>query len=133
GAARGRPAARARRACRVSCRGCAQPVLAAVYGPWREAAMSLPALPLRDLHEPLAPSLWPPAPGWWWLLAGVVIALVLLVARIWKRRLRRRNAARLFDGLVAAAEDPAARVAAMSELLRRAARRIEPGADRCEG
>lgn len=39
----------------------------------------------------------------------------------------------LFDASLHAATTPAERVAAMSELLRRAARRREPGADRLRG
>ena len=30
-------------------------------------------LPLRDVHEGVAPAWWPPAPGWWLLLGAIVI------------------------------------------------------------
>src|SRR3546814_4739947 len=55
--------------------------------------------------------------AWWWL------------------RARRRRAAivRLFDERLDAANTPVERVAAMSELLRRAARRRDPAADRLQG
>ena len=90
-------------------------------------------LVLRDVHVPPAPSLWPPAPGWW-LLA---VALLLLAGAIlwWLRRRQARHAAilRLFEDTVDAAGTPAQQVAAMSDLLRRAARRRDPLADRLQG
>lgn len=94
--------------------------------------MQAQELVLRDVHVPPAPSLWPPAPGWWIVAGAVVIALAVLW---WVRdRQQRKKLAwqRLFD---AACDQgaPAAQIAAMSELLRRAARRIEPQADRLQG
>ena len=90
--------------------------------------MQAQELVLRDVHVPPAPSLWPPAPGWW-LLAGVV-ALVLAIAWWAARRRRRRMLAwqNLFDDACRDAA-PAAQVAAISELLRRAARRVDARAD----
>ncbi len=90
-------------------------------------------LPLRDVHPGIAPSWWPPAPGWW-MLAATLLIIVAVVAWWWLRR-RRRQAAllRLFDEAIARAETPSQQVAAMSELLRRAARRHDPAADRLEG
>ncbi|NLC60179.1 MAG: DUF4381 family protein, partial [Gammaproteobacteria bacterium] len=80
------------------------------------------SLPLRDIHEPVAPPWWPPAPGWW-LVAGLVLAAVVVVAVvIWRRARESRALLRLFDEEVERATDPAARVAAISALLRRAAR-----------
>ncbi|MFD0739209.1 DUF4381 family protein [Lysobacter koreensis] len=90
-------------------------------------------LVLRDIHRPPAPPWWPPAPGWWWLalvLLAVAAGLVFLRAR---RRERRRAIAVLFDSSVDAAPTPATQVAAMSELLRRAARQRDPAADRLHG
>jgi len=90
-------------------------------------------LQLRDIHLPPEPSWWPPAPGWW-LLAGVLL-LVAGGAWWWLRRRRERRAAilRLFEDTVDAAGSPAQQVAAMSDLLRRAARRKDPLADRLQG
>lgn len=94
--------------------------------------MSLP-LPLKDVHPGVAPSWWPPAPGWW-MLAGVV-AVVGVAVWWWLRTRRARRAAilRLFEDTVDAAGSPAQQVAAMSDLLRRAARRKDPSADRLQG
>jgi hypothetical protein len=88
---------------------------------------------LRDIHQPPAPSWWPPAPGWW--LVALVILGVLAGAWAWSayRRRRRRRIEALFDDAVGAAETPAVEVATMSELLRRAARRRDPAADRLQG
>ena len=65
-------------------------------------------LVLRDVHVPVAPSLWPPAPGWW-LLAAAVLTVVALLWLLQLRRQRRLQARqRLFDdachGLPAAAQ-----------------------------
>jgi len=95
--------------------------------------MSDPTLVLRDIHRPPPPSWWPPAPGWWILFAALLLALA---AWTWwrRRRMARRAAiARLFDDAVSAVETPAEKIAAMSEQLRRASRRIDPEADRFEG
>lgn len=91
------------------------------------------ALVLRDIHSLPAPPWWPPAPGWW-LLAAVLLALIVAVAWVGQRRRRQRQAIiELFDRSVDAAGSPAAQVAAMSELLRRAARRRDAAADRLQG
>ena len=92
-----------------------------------------PTLVLRDIHQPPAPPWWPPAPGWW-----IVAAMLLLVAGIvswvaWRRHRRRSALERLFDDRMRAAPTPAAQVAAISELLRRAARRRDPRADTLQG
>ena len=89
-------------------------------------------LVLRDIHLSTAPGWWPPAPGWW-----IVACLVLLLAAgvvAWRlRRLRqRRRLLALFDRETDLA-DPAATIAAISSLLRRAARRHHPAADRLQG
>ena len=90
-------------------------------------------LPLRDVHLPAAPGWWPPAPGWWLLVASILAALLLLVM-IWSRRQRRcRQWQTLFDEGVAAAGTPAARIAAASELLRRAVRHCAPQSVHLQG
>lgn len=96
-------------------------------------------LPLQDVHLPPAPDWWPPAPGWW--IVVVVLALIAIAVWLWRRRVRRRRAVieTLFDETLAAvdgaggADDASARIAMMSELLRRAARRRDPQADRLSG
>ena len=95
--------------------------------------MQTDALPLRDIHQLPAPPWWPPAPGWW--IASGCVLLILVVAGVfaWRRRSRRRALARVFDAAIAAAATPPAKIAAMSELLRRAARRIDPDADKLLG
>jgi len=95
--------------------------------------MSPDGLVLRDIHQPIAPPWWPPAPGWWAVFA--LVALVLGVA-IWfaaRRRKRHRAIVALFDEAITLSPSPAAQVAAMSELLRRAARRRNAHADTLQG
>lgn len=95
--------------------------------------MAPSALVLRDIHQPPAPAWWPPAPGWWLLaLALLAVALALLAWR-WRARRHRRRLGALYDAAVAAAPTPAAQVAAISELLRRAARRHDPHAATLDG
>ena len=95
--------------------------------------MQDPLLHLRDIHQPPAPSWWPPAPGWWLVTAMVLLVIAVATGFAWRRRQRRRAIARLFDETIDHADTPAAKVAAMSELLRRASRRIDPDADKLQG
>ncbi|WP_449447332.1 DUF4381 domain-containing protein [Thermomonas brevis] len=92
-----------------------------------------PSLPLNDVHPGVAPGWWPPAPGWWMVAAAVLILGVGIGLWLHLRRKRTRALLRYFDDAVARADAPVARVAAMSELLRRAARRVDPHADRLQG
>lgn len=94
--------------------------------------MSPAALPLRDVHLPPEPSWWPPAPGWWLVAVACLLVLAWPIAwRAWRLR-RRRRWQRMFasacEGLAAPAQ-----LAAMSDLLRRAARRASPGSERLQG
>lgn len=90
-------------------------------------------LALRDVQEGVAPAWWPPAPGWWWVLGIVVLVAALLAWRTAHRRRRREAILRLFDDAVAQAGTPSQQVAAMSELLRRVARRKDSSADTLDG
>lgn len=86
------------------------------------------ALPLQDVHLPAAPGWWPPAPGWWLLAAAIVVVLLVCVL-LWHGRQRRlRRWQLLFDQELAGADTPVARIAAASELLRRAVRHAAPQA-----
>jgi LPXTG-motif cell wall-anchored protein len=91
------------------------------------------ALVLRDIHQPPAPPWWPPAPGWWLVMAGIALLACGAAWLAWRRRHRARRIASLFDARLAQAQTPAEEVAAMSELLRRAARRQDPNADKLLG
>lgn len=90
-------------------------------------------LVLRDIHITPAPPWWPPAPGWWLLAAALLAVIAVVVVALQRRRRRRRAIAELFDRSVDAAGSPPAQVAAISELLRRAARRRDALADRLQG
>jgi hypothetical protein len=95
--------------------------------------MQTDTLALRAIHQPPAPPWWPPAPGWWVVAGCVLLILVVAAVFAWRRRSRRRALARVFDAAIAAAGTPSEKIAAMSELLRRAARRIDPDADKLLG
>jgi hypothetical protein len=90
-------------------------------------------LALNAIHVPPAPSWWPPAPGWCLLAAVALLAAAFACWRIARRRWRRRRWATLFDTTIASADTPVAQVAAMSELLRRGARQVQPSADTLSG
>ncbi|HEX7804415.1 MAG TPA: DUF4381 domain-containing protein [Pseudoxanthomonas sp.] len=93
--------------------------------------MQAQELVLRDVHVPPAPSLWPPAPGWW-LVAGAMALAFAILWWIGRQRRRRRLAwQKLFDDACGDAA-PAVQAAAISELLRRAARRVDKQADRLQ-
>ena len=99
------------------------------------AAAAAPQLRLRDIHLPPEPAWWPPAPGWWILCALVMLGL-LLFARWLQRRWRqhaRLTALRAQFDRAAIIDDPVARVAAISELLRRAARVHDADATQLQG
>ena len=90
-------------------------------------------LTLHDVHPGVAPGWWPPAPGWW-VVTAIILAVVVVIAWWWLPRRRRHMALlRLFDEAVDHAGTPPQQVAAMSELLRRAARQRDPTSDRLQG
>ena len=90
-------------------------------------------LPLKPMHPGIAPSGWPPAPGWWMVVVAVLVLGIGLTLWLWRRAKRRAAYAQIFDQTTAAAASPTDKVAAVSQLLRRAARRIDPQADRLQG
>lgn len=98
-----------------------------------ESVNGTAALPLRDIHLPVAPGWWPPAPGWWLLAVIALVVAGVAAAALWRRFRRRRALRLLFDRRLAAADTPAGQVAAMSELLRRAARERDPAAAALQG
>jgi hypothetical protein len=97
---------------------------------------------LRDIHQPLAPSWFPPAPGWWLvalMLFGVGYAVFRAVQRH-RRRLRPYRATRLhFANLqlryLSGELDDRQVVDASNELLKRLLVRVEnhPGAAQATG
>jgi hypothetical protein len=107
--------------------------MAANPGPDTRRMMQGDALVLRDIHQPPAPPWWPPAPGWWLVIAGVAVIACIAAWFALRRRRRARAIASLFDARLAQAQTPAEEIAAMSELLRRAARRRDPDADKLLG
>lgn len=87
---------------------------------------------LRDVHVPASPSWWPPAPGWWIVAAVMVLLLIWLAGWRWSHRRRMQRWARWFDQATAG-DAPTEQIAAMSDLLRRAARGVDAKADRLQG
>ena len=114
---------------------------------WVILAQALPAAPaaspqgpeLRDIHLPPDPSWFPPAPGWW-ILAMLLIALLVWLFRIARKRMRKRRwlsalqaeVARIADDH-AAHNDARQTTAAVSQLLRRAALRLDRNAAAYQG
>ncbi len=98
------------------------------------AAASVSGPSLRDIHLPVEPSWWPPAPGWW-LLAALALVVVALAAWLWRRqwRLRKQRQQILdeLDRVVRQHRDdgsPDGLLRDLHQLLRRVARRHDPQA-----
>jgi hypothetical protein len=86
--------------------------------------MTMPELPLRDIHLPDAISWWPPALGWWLLLAVLLLFLFgfVMIIRQWVRTTLRKEALKAFDRIEKsfyASENGAQCLADVSLLLRR--------------
>ncbi|HTD29556.1 MAG TPA: DUF4381 domain-containing protein [Xanthomonadaceae bacterium] len=95
---------------------------------------TIPAL--RDIHLPASPGWWPPAPGWWMLAILLAVALawsVRRMLRMLRRRRRVRYALHAYDNALANANDAPARLAAVSQLLRRAAMTSDQVAAQLDG
>ncbi len=107
--------------------------MVAIAGKGARRMMQGDALVLRDIHQPPAPPWWPPAPGWWMVMAGIAAFACIAAWFAWRRRRRARALAALFDSRLSQAKTPSEEIAAMSELLRRAARRRDPDADKLLG
>jgi hypothetical protein len=96
-----------------------------------------PGPQLRDIQLPPEPGLWPWPPGVWLLVFVALLALLWLVRRALRAARRRRRLQSWRAAMQAILEDRAAapieRVAAASELLRRAMREHNPAAAALEG
>ncbi len=94
-------------------------------------------LQLRDIQLPPEPGLWPWPPGIWLLLAIAAVVLAWLVLRMRRAAARRRRIHQWRQALRTVAGNrraaPIERVAAASELLRRAVRQRHPEAAALEG
>lgn len=94
---------------------------------------------LRDIHLPVEPSWWPPAPGWWILFALSLLVLVLLARRGSGRLRRVRRDRRVIDALARLEADwrrdgdDTRFAAALSEHLRRLSRLVRADAPALSG
>ncbi len=82
-------------------------------------------LPLKDIYLPPEPGIWPLAPGWWALLLLACLVVFAGGRWLWRRYRRRvywRQLDTLFTRSLATSAEPSARLAIVSQLLRRAAR-----------
>lgn len=114
---------------------------------WVALAQVLPAAPatapqgpdLRDIHLPPDPSWFPPAPGWW-ILAALLLALLVWLFRIARQCVQKRRWLAALQTEVthissghAEHNDPRQTTAAVSQLLRRAALRLDRHAAAYQG
>lgn len=86
---------------------------------------------LRDIFAPPPVPWWPPAPGWWILAASALGALAIFIVAALRRYRRNayRRAALVELAALAATDDPAARIRAVSAILKRAALVAYPRAE----
>jgi hypothetical protein len=63
--------------------------------------MQAPAqtLQLEDIHIPVDPPMWPPAPGWWLVLVLLLVAGAFIPARGYRYRKIRRQRQHILDAL----------------------------------
>lgn len=83
---------------------------------------------LRDIHVPLEPPIWPPAPGWW-ALAIVVLALLawgFWHLRAWRSRQRRAELWMQAHDQAARMTSTSSRVLATVIVLRRVVAEYQP-------
>lgn len=90
-------------------------------------------LALRDVQLPATPSWWPLPVGWWLVIGAVALLALAWGAWRWHRQRVRRRWLQLFDARMQQAASPVEEVAAIAELLRRAARQHRPGAELLQG
>lgn len=84
---------------------------------------------LRDITQPVAIAIWPPAFGWWLLGAIIILALLyaLLKSMPWLRSLSYRWAAiKALELLYAEQNNPSQRLAGINNILRRVVRIAYP-------
>lgn len=88
-------------------------------------------LPLRDIHGPPLPDLWPPAPGWWVLLAVALVALGFASWWLYRRFRAARRRRRILGELqnLKGRIEGADLVAEVSALLKRVALARYPRTD----
>lgn len=114
---------------------------------WIALAQALPASPaaapqgpeLRDIHLPPDPSWFPPAPGWW-IVAALLIAVLAWLFLLARKRVRKQRWLGALQAEVARIasdhdthNDPRQTSAAVSQLLRRAALRLDSRAAAYQG
>lgn len=89
------------------------------------------SLPIRDIHLPDAPSMWPPAIGWW-LLAGLLLVLLAIgLHQLWHWRQRRTRQIKIINGydhLMDSAGSPEQSLQLASQYLRRVCLKHAPHA-----
>lgn len=89
------------------------------------------SLPIRDIHLPEAPSIWPPAIGWW--LVAIVLMLLLLGVFTMLRQHRKKKAIKQrllmsYDKAIAAASSQEQKLQLASQYLRRTCLKHAPHA-----